>query len=420
MSFQTLNLDVVDIILSFIEPHEALSLTTTCRALHIPATRRLLYEFDSAFFYVEAAQRILRFCDYMLADRRHRPQCLRVFYLRLWSLRKMQVDPAIYVRLADVIRHATGLRKVFVTDNLDAFFSNTYLSLADAIAEVESLEHVEFDCVPRNRVALFLSRMKSRPRVLKCTMSSPIGSNVAKVVTPKPTQFLRNFTGCLTKLVLDRALELIAEIEPYTVWPHVQELVLGEWVVTDEIWRLIIRAFPNVRTLCFCEAVRSRCTPMARLGLQWSSLDLVRTSCPLPIQCHVRRVELDVILHGNNPSSINEVTDCSEMLRCASPTALTCHLYNLSLRCVADCFHSLHILRLVTISHGWRDLGADTEGGMNEKIVSVALVRPLMLIILINLVSVILRQRLRRRGSALSWSTCLGLPAIPSSSLMPS
>jgi len=74
MSLQSLNFDVTETILSYVESRDALPLMTTCRALHVPAMRRHLFEITLCSEDPRECQNTLKFCEYILGD--PKPQCL--------------------------------------------------------------------------------------------------------------------------------------------------------------------------------------------------------------------------------------------------------------------------------------------------------------------------------------------------------
>lgn len=89
MSLQTVNQDVIAIVLSYLEPKQALPLATTCRSLHVPATQRLLSEYSATFSDSgndDGTDRLLKFCEYMLACPQRRLPCLKVLVIETWAL----------------------------------------------------------------------------------------------------------------------------------------------------------------------------------------------------------------------------------------------------------------------------------------------------------------------------------------------
>ncbi|KAH9922657.1 uncharacterized protein B0H18DRAFT_1120829 [Fomitopsis serialis] len=319
MAFQTLNLDVVESILSHIAPLEALPLMTTCRALHVPATRRFLSAVEICWDgYLECHDHA-QFCDYMLADPQPRAQCLRELTLSL-ILEPDISHPSgmpLQDRLAEIVRHATALRKIFLLTANDTF-TQSCPALVDAIAEAKSLKVIHFLHVDLSGIAL-LSRMKSQLVSVTCKMDRGAATTVTQV--QKPMRFLRNFVECLTKVTLNEALDvLIADANPKGVWPRVQELVLGDGEIRPEHWRPVCRAFPNIRTL----RVRAASVDVTGAHAEWPKLDLVQTRSPLPLQCHVRNVKVD---DGNDeeplPGNNHDAAQYFEMLRRVSPVTLT-------------------------------------------------------------------------------------------------
>ncbi|KAH9922654.1 uncharacterized protein B0H18DRAFT_1212521 [Fomitopsis serialis] len=331
MSLQSLNLDVLETILSFVESRDALPLMTTCRALHVPAMRRHLFEITLRWdSHSRGWKKTLKFCKFILDDPQARAPHLRALTL-LPSHHRLA--PPTSDHLAKVIRHATGLRRIvlsFVDDN----FLESSPTLVDALADVESLETIRFNFVSTRGVAL-LSRMKSQPRSVQCAVSA------YRLPSQGPARFLHNFVQSLTFLELLGALNILAvDTEPHDVWPRVQELTLRDTEIRGGHWQLICRAFPNLRTL----HMRGMLIDTTGTCAEWSEMDLVQTRSPLLLRCHVRCVEIRANL---DPSQYN-VADYIEMLGHTSPVALTCHFNHRILDYVHVRLHRLRFLHLET------------------------------------------------------------------------
>ncbi|KAH9917974.1 uncharacterized protein B0H18DRAFT_1033080 [Fomitopsis serialis] len=356
MSLQSLNFDVIETILSYVESRDALPLMTTCRALHMPAMRRHLFEITLRWEDPRECQNILQFCEYMLGDPKVRARCLRALTLLPRPHRPAAVP--IFDHLAEVIRHATGLRRI-VLDYADDSFLDSCPTLADALADVESLETIRFDFVSTRGVAL-LSRMKSQPRSVQCSV------NVFRLPSQGPTRFLHNFVQSLTFLELYDALDILAvDTEPHAVWPRVRKLVLQDEKIRREHWQFICRAFPNLRTL----RMGGMLLDTAGTCAEWSEMDLVQTRSPLPLRCHVRCVELNISLDKQFLSPHN-VADYLEMLGHSSPVALTCHLNDRILDYLPVRLPRLRFLHLAT-----HDLELPTELGGVARWVDATLLR---------------------------------------------
>ncbi|KAH9922656.1 uncharacterized protein B0H18DRAFT_1120828 [Fomitopsis serialis] len=336
MSLLSLNFDVLEAILSFVESRDALPLMTTCRALHVPAMRRHLFEITLRCDRLRESKKTMKFCKFILGDPQARARHLRALTLLL-NHQRLLASP-VSDHLAEVIRHATGLRRIVLDGAGDNFFDSAP-ALTDALADVESLKTIRLTFVGPRGIAL-LSRMKSQPRTVQCRV------NIAYARQPwqGPTQFLHNFVRSLTVLELHDALDLLTvETESHVVWPRVQELALMDENVKREHWQFICRAFPNLRTL----RMDGTLIDTAGAYAEWSEMDLVQTSNPLPLRCRVRCVELNISLDKQFLSPHN-VADYLEMLGNCLPIALICHLN----RCILDylpvLLHRLRFLHLET------------------------------------------------------------------------
>ncbi|KAH9922667.1 acyl-CoA N-acyltransferase [Fomitopsis serialis] len=292
----------------------------------------------------------------MLGDPKVRARCLRALTLLPRPHRPAAVP--IFDHLAEVIRHATGLRRI-VLDYADDSFLDSCPTLADALADVESLETIRFDFVSTRGVAL-LSRMKSQPRSVQCSV------NVFRLPSQGPTRFLHNFVQSLTFLELYDALDILAvDTESHAVWPRVRKLVLQDEKIRREHWQFICRAFPNLRTL----RMGGMLLDTAGTCAEWSEMDLVQTRSPLPLRCHVRCVELNISLDKQFLSPHN-VADYLEMLGHSSPVALTCHLNDRILDYLPVRLPRLRFLHLAT-----HDLELPTELGGVARWVDATLLR---------------------------------------------
>jgi len=338
MSLLSLNFDVLETILSFVEPRDALPLMTTCCALHVPAMRRHLFEITLRWGDYRECRKTVKFCEYMLGDLQVRARCLGALNLFPQSRR----PPAVPIsdHLAEIIRHATGLRRIVL--NADDYFLESCPTLVDALADVESLKTIRFNSsLAAARGVALLSRMKSQLRSVQCMIS------LRAILPPLgPTPFLHNFVQSLTFLDIHGVLDiLVVDTEPHVVWPRVQELTLRDAKIKHGHWQFICRAFPSLRTLRMGGTLLDTSGACA----EWSEMDLVQTRSPLALRCHVRCVELHANLEDRRsmPSQHN-VADYLEMLGHASPVALTCRLNHCIMDYVPVRLHRLRFLHLET------------------------------------------------------------------------
>ena len=336
MSLQGLNDDVLTIILSYLEPHDALPLTTTCRSLHFPAITRLASEYDVVYLDPsnDCIDRLLKFCDYMLAYPQHRPAYLKALHLEVW---KPVLHPLALNRLADVISHARALHTMSLYGDLNELGP----SVMNAIVNADSLDCFRVDTdVPQ--MSLFsLSDVKFRPRVVTCLVDS---SDPYTVTDPEliPKQLLNN----IRELAIAGMLHIIEAMASHIVCPHVERLKIDDSTITAAQWDALMRTFPNVHTF----RTTARSVPVFNTSASpyagWSELDMVHALSPLPLRhCRVRRVELEIPMRQLPRCDLSP--EMLDMLRCVSPVALTSWMNDELLDCVGRDLHSVNMLRLV-------------------------------------------------------------------------
>ena len=109
--FATINVDVVELILSLLNEDDALRLACTCRSLRPPSMRRALSRLTIRGTYKEN-DRIQSFCDYLLADPSTQPPKLRS--LRIQDVWKRDNLVPAFSSLAAVLRRAPSLRELYI------------------------------------------------------------------------------------------------------------------------------------------------------------------------------------------------------------------------------------------------------------------------------------------------------------------
>ncbi|EPS98008.1 hypothetical protein FOMPIDRAFT_89965 [Fomitopsis schrenkii] len=366
MSLQTINHDVIAVILFYLEPKQALPLITACRSLHMPATQRLISEYNVTFSDSgdDCTSRLLKFCDYMLAYPQHRPPWLKALHIVTWTL----APPSLALtRLADLMSRATTLHKFTLHDH-GGMFLEMNPSMMNAIANVDSLKCLTLEAVVSLAPVTLLSQMKSRPPIVTCLAN--FGDLCFSRAPPDPIarQFLHNITDCLKQVTLAGVLPIIADMGMRVVCPHVEALTLNDSAITAEQWEPIVRTFPNVRIFRTAAEVTPDFNASVPPCAEWSGLDMVRILSPLPLHhCHVRRVELGrprgpIIHHRPWPKTL-------DMLRRISPIALTSCVEDKLLECVGKDLHCLKILRLVTGADGKHVLPNSAIGLVDHTVV---------------------------------------------------
>ncbi|KAH9922650.1 uncharacterized protein B0H18DRAFT_507667 [Fomitopsis serialis] len=329
MPMDSLNFDVVETILSYVESQDALKLATTCRTLHALAVQRLLSHISIDYNW--SIDRILQYCTYMLADAKGRPRCLRSFSI----ISIPRGDLSVFDTLAEVLGHAPALRRVslsweagYALDDSPAF--------ADALASLDSLDLLDV-CGVHLGLMRLLPRMKCRPRTVHCDLFPVSDSDyleMSGLCKAEQSSPLCNFANCVTSLKLGHAAMLIEELV-HTVWPCVRELSVSSSTIKNI--QSISHAFPNLRTLrCWNVRLKDPVIPA-----EWRQLQFVSITDPIPLQCHVHHVQLNVDCERASMSYIHQ---SFEMLRCASPVTLGCYASVGLFRHVAEHLRSLRIL----------------------------------------------------------------------------
>lgn len=370
MSLLALNLDVLDLVLAHVRPYEALQLTRamTCRAAHGVAMPRALSEvFITAHWGLVDPSPVRSFCKFMLADPGRRPPLLKAFTFEEsafhctssagWPWEPHECEDAS--SLAHVIQLATRLRSINLHLSSHLFTANA--ALADAVAGLHNLDIIRFD--DADAVTLnVLSRMKSRPRYVDVEILEYRYNNKDIVPCLGPFirgrhHFLENFTESLIELKLSGYPDIVATLEPDTVWSCVKHLHL-----CGEINSLltIARAFPRVGILELDGFIRGAVAPN-----QWSDLHFVRTRQPLQLSCPIRRLELEDYLSPISRMGTGDLRDpiTVRLLQDASPVVLNCYLRGAISHTVLLSLTSLRFL------HIWGDDSLDTADDIEPWIV---------------------------------------------------
>ncbi|KAH9925717.1 uncharacterized protein B0H18DRAFT_1211289 [Fomitopsis serialis] len=247
-----LNWDVLDIVLSFANPYEALQFSMTCRDGHNLAIPRFLEEIEfplpwlrlpgakrSSLAYPELFE---GFRAYMLdspyaSDRLRKLKALTLgddAFCVERGKRGSATEPPTYTLtlaapLADVIRGAVELRKISIHYAEEIF--DDVPQLIDAIASLPRLQEVRFWDADVLTLGL-LSRMQSRPRKAELRVVEYNDRETDERWWGDHAfgddRFLSNFTESLEVLSLHGGLNIIQELEPPMVWRAVRELKLAE------------------------------------------------------------------------------------------------------------------------------------------------------------------------------------------------
>ena len=166
--FATINVDVVELILSLLNEDDALRLACTCRSLRPPSMRRALSRLTIRGTYKEN-DRIQSFCDYLLADPSTQPPKLKS--LRIQDVWKRDNLVPAFSSLAAVLRRAPSLRELYIARQVK-FVIDACPAFADALASIQSLDAFDIYNVDWDAVSPILSRMPCNLRVLRFEVES--------------------------------------------------------------------------------------------------------------------------------------------------------------------------------------------------------------------------------------------------------
>ncbi|KZT66528.1 hypothetical protein DAEQUDRAFT_730080 [Daedalea quercina L-15889] len=345
MHILSLDLDVVHVILSEIPPTDALSLSLTCRAAHTVAYPRFLSEVVLGHPWRRSGpDRLLQFCTSMLAD-----AALRVLYLRELTIHKTAFQPkrtasphgildsAAMAFLAEVLRYAVNLRRLCIHDTEELLATmpefRCTLSALPGLQDVRLLH-------AGTRALEVLIAFVSQPRRLELDLSGlPVDM---EIVPYYPAQRISNLMENLTNLKLSRVTGVALMIRPEHVWPRVQQLeIFGDL----QSLATFAPVFPNLRHLSLvCSYVEDVFTQVT-----WPDLDHVSTSCPIPLQGPVRRLELmydlDILL-DSMPYSVWAPGTMS-LLQKTMPVVLACSPNMQILRYIANVVTSVRVLQIL-------------------------------------------------------------------------
>ncbi|GBE89485.1 hypothetical protein BKA93DRAFT_620454 [Sparassis latifolia] len=301
MPLISLNDDVLEYIISFVSPSDALRLAKTCRRAYAAAIPQ-----SHSHIAITTPQKLARFCNFMLADSPRRPSCLEAITLRDSAFRfstagQMCPDYSSTSQLSEVLRHASALQ------SLTLYHLEKVLeiepSLKDVLAALTRLKNVSFFQSGSQSFDL-LSRLASRPRYLE------IGGK-GRVLQRAPAGLLAPLATSLGILKLWSSATLLDTVDRNCRFFRVHTLVINEQRSLSRLAHL----FPNVRSL---HLLHIGPTSVTWDGLpQWNLLDHVEIYTAAPFSGHVRRLEIEF---GSSLSPV--LDDVYRMLRNTSPVVL--------------------------------------------------------------------------------------------------
>ncbi|KAH9918686.1 uncharacterized protein B0H18DRAFT_957844 [Fomitopsis serialis] len=306
-----LNHDVLDTIVSFVAPADAMQLALTCRDAYDAAMPRFLSEVVlGGPSVMDGPEQITLFCRYMLADPHNRIRHLRVLEIKEGAFVSSEgedrsgawvADFSCAAILADMLRKATNLRKITIRD-LEPLLQHQP-AVAEAMSHLSRLRDLSFYLVGKCTLEM-LKNTTCHPYRLEFGMWKD-GPRVAG-----DTAAFDEYAPSLHTVNLWQVACLLESFGPEYVGEGVRVLGL----------------VPNVRTITFApECSVEEEAPTAN----WTSLDHVDTSAPLPFfSCTVRRLDLRYVLGvvQTRLSRAQVVDRTVKLLTQTKPVVLSCKI----------------------------------------------------------------------------------------------
>lgn len=278
MNLFFLNDDVLGIILLHVSCRDALHLAMTCRAGQATAMPHALADVAFLYYSPTSAERITKFCNFMLADIANRMPCLRTLKLSgkaLWG------DEASVRSMVELLGHTTRLTELYLHDAAQLLVMQP--SIADAIAALTTLDIVRMTASAVQ--CDFLARFSSRPRRLELELlhgATMYLNDIRTSILPS------NLAGSVEEIFLDKCV-CIAENSDTKgiIFPRMRKLVVSG---TINDLSALARLFPQVESVHFMGNVSGADEQSAA----WTHLDHVKVGTYLAFRlaCPVRRVDL--------------------------------------------------------------------------------------------------------------------------------
>ncbi|KAH9849638.1 hypothetical protein C2E23DRAFT_888121 [Lenzites betulinus] len=321
LEFLTLNRDVLKTISDFCAPGDAIQLAMTCKDAYELAMPRVLADVsigDPA--YGDGPDRLLKFCQFMLADPRRRIRHLRalrllegafarVLYVR--SIERLEADFSPADVLADLLLQADNLRVVQIRDAEPLFQSHP--AVYEALAQLSYLKELSLYYIGNSSLKA-MSQLRSTPSIIENGLWKD-GPRPQGDITPfgpfvESMRHLKLWEcGCMLESIIDRH-----------VWANLHTLEIGGRIAKISE---LAHAFPNLRRLTFYLefSVKPETGPVTC----WPELDYLETSAPIPsFPSPARRLQLQYPV-GATPGSHNS-SDLKTLplMERANPVVLSC------------------------------------------------------------------------------------------------
>ncbi|TFY58679.1 hypothetical protein EVJ58_g6264 [Rhodofomes roseus] len=354
-SFLQLDLDVIAAILEQVEPSDALHLAETCRAAQKVATPRFLSEVNiGPDWQKDGRNRVENFSKYMLQRSAERIPHLKTLIISSETFIIGESDPEtgeMYVdfnftsavSLAAVVRRASRLRKLSI--GCSEFLFEGVPELAVAVASISNIQEMIVTQMGI-RVARVLSRMRSRPRSVECSILEMRDEQEAQrylAFRPGRDRFLDSLTECMEMLKLENIGDVMVDLEFETVWPRVHALSVTDTLIVD--LNLYAKAFPNLRRL-YINAVSVNKSVDARDV--WTHLDFLALHWPrCPVFRRIRWLRFNfTLLLGGHSRNAMRYAESDHLLRVTRPSVLDALGTPALFKCVAGTAPSVKFLRV--------------------------------------------------------------------------
>lgn len=284
----------------------------------------------------------------MLAD-----ASLRILHLRELTIHKTAfqpkrtisshglIDSSAMAFLAQVLKYAVNLRRICIHDTEELLETNPEFRWT--LASLPSLQDIRFLNAGLRTIDVLVST-SSQPRRLDLDLSGlPMDMESPQIYSAGALEHLmRDITDVKLSRVTGAMLTIVTD---YT-WPKVEQLeIFGDLQSLSPF----ASVYPGLRRLSLvCSYVGSVSVPV-----QWEQLDHLSTSCPIPLEGNVRRVELiydlDTLL-DSMPYSVWAPGTMS-LLQKTMPVVLACSPNMQILRWVANVVTSVRVLQVYVCQH---------------------------------------------------------------------
>lgn len=308
-----LNFDILPFVIAHLASHDALRMSTLCKAIHNIAVRRAI----TAGVIIKGLRRASKFVHFMLADRVNRVSLLRSLTLEgdtqefynLYGWKVHEHDAVVTELLLD---HFAD----FLQNTLTQYHYLQYLSLPYSFYFLERNPHLRESLISYDGLIELTLHNVTREvlQVVKVMHSTLYALSLFEHTHSFESRYSSSpfpALACLTTHQQLRKLVLSTDLARPSSWNSggrvrwdaIQELEIQQGRADLS---LLMDLFPCLRSLridcLYCESPNSTVPPAA----YWTSLDYLcgdyENLCSCPVQCTVRWLELSSAVQ-KNPSS---------------------------------------------------------------------------------------------------------------------